>query len=124
MYAVAISFNKWTTGQLVSGWTVCPERFDRRQGTANESLVRKDIFFVGSWNNHKHQLLSKKSKKCSDSSALDTASDQAQMLSNPPLIRSNRRPRTWVVSSHQVRRVNEGFFWWGLTEGEGEGQTE
>ena len=72
----------------------CPDHSDQRQGTANESLVKTDIVFFGSWQIHNHQLIRKKCKKnCSDSSVLDMASDKTQVRSNQPLIRSLRPKR-------------------------------
>ena len=92
-----------------------PARSDWRQGTANESLLRTDIFFFGSWQSHNQQLINKNAKKCSDSSVLDTASEQSQVCSNPPLNRSLSPKWPMIRLSRQKWRQKWPQKWWKMS---------
>ena len=59
---VAIRFYKGIDHCLVVG-LFCPDRSDRRQGTENESLVRRDTDnFFDSWQNQNHLFIREKRK--------------------------------------------------------------
>ena len=81
---VAIHICKETDNLLVVGFC-CPDLSDWKQGNLNESLIRTDIFFLAPGRAMFTYLFSM--QKCSNSSALEAASNETQVRSNTPLIR-------------------------------------